>query len=760
MPLVPAILASLVALVLCFVPLFDLLGYESAAVLGAVLGVLVLVRTARRFDTGRLAPPLDPRRSQGPLDDFLALLPQHLLLLVPPAAILLLNALRIRNCDIGLGLTFWGVIPAVSIVAGQALAFGVAVLPRWRTPAALLVLPGQVGAFLWRLAWEPPIAGHTWTIGWFAGSIYDEALSLPRALLWARLGVLAGAALLVLGVEVAWRLRGGRRLGPVLPLLLLSLATVGFLHHQRHALGIEQDQASVQAALGGHVQTEHFDIWYDPASLDAEGRALLVQDHEFRYDQLRSWFQEDPVALWGRRIDSFVYPDRGAQQRLMGSRGTLVARPWTHQMHIRWSGMGDTALTHELAHLFTAPFGRGPTRLAMGAGGLVPDMALIEGVATAAQDDPDELSLHQASRALRQLHMAPDLRQLFDPAGFWSQPGGRAYTVAGSFVQWFVDTYGVQALERGYGSGDLAGAVGQPLDVLVAQWEAFVDQVPLTEAEQTLAQYRYRRQSIFQKVCARTMAELQKQASTAEARGQLDQALAIREQLRDLQPKSPELRLDLARLRARMGEHDAALEITARLLERDDLGPVRTVDIQELAADLRWQSGAADSAAHTYTACVAEGLDEARLRRLAAKAEGAGSASPQARARAERYFLGEDLNSGARLWAALQWAQARPGDPLPRYLVGRVLNQDGDHADAVTWLDGPAGALPQPALDDERRLQLADAAFRGGQPEIAARAWQELLTDSDSSRVLALARDGLARLDWLRRTGALPTAPP
>jgi hypothetical protein len=45
-------------------------------------------------------------------------------------------------------------------------------------------------------------------------------------------------------------------------------------------------------------------------------------------------------------------------------------------MHIRWDRVGDTVVAHELAHLFSAPFGGGPLRLAT-RGGLIPDIGLV-----------------------------------------------------------------------------------------------------------------------------------------------------------------------------------------------------------------------------------------------------------------------------------------------------------------------------------------------------------------------------------------------
>ncbi|MCB9778688.1 MAG: hypothetical protein H6742_09015 [Alphaproteobacteria bacterium] len=747
-PWLTALLTTLVAVVLCFVPLFDLLGYESSAAMAAVLGIAVMVRTSWLFDREELTRPLAADRDQGPLADFMDLLPWHLALAVPPALVLLANALRVKNCDLTLGLQFWLVLPVVSIVAGQALGFVTGLLPRLRIPAGLLVVAAQTVALLGRLAWEPPIAGHTWTIGWFAGSIYDEALSLPRHLLWARFGVLVLSAVLVVGVQALWEAREGWRRG-TRPALVALLAMAAVLHTERQELGIQPDEAFVQQQLGGRLESEHFVIWFEAGSLDPAQQALLVEDHEFRYAELEAFFGTDPVAWKGRPIDVFVYPNRAAQYRLMRSRRTLVARPWTHQMHIRWDGYGDNAVAHELAHLFTAEFGAGPARLAT-RGGLMPDLGLVEGVAVAADDEPDELSLDQRARAMRELGLAPDLSILLGPGGFWTQPGPRAYTLVGSFVNWLIATRGIASFREVYGRGDWQGVYGQPLDALVAEWGAHVDAVPLTDAQRELAGFRYRRGSIFQRVCARTIAELERQADGAEARGDLETALLLREQIRDLEPGNVEHRLALARLRTRRGEAEAAAAILDRLLERPQLQVVQRLRILEEKGDLAWRRGDLAAAQAAYTECRVPGRTEGELRQLTVKLAGSQD-DGDVGTRALQYMLGDENSRTSRLWLALEWAREAPDDPLPRYLVGRVLLSDGQYADASDWLDQP---LSDPFMDEERRLLRAEAWFHDGDSWQAQGEYGALIRETDSSRVRALASEGLARTLW-REGGAL-----
>ena len=141
--------------------------------------------------------------------------------------------------------------------------------------------------------------------------------------------------------------------------------------------------------LGSQIESEHFLIYFMRKQTEISN---FIQDAEFRYWQLQNFFEENPVVWRGRKIEIFLYPDADTQYRLMGSRNTMVARPWTHQMHIRWKGEGDSILTHEMAHLFSAPFAKHfmdiPIRY-----GILLDLGILEGIAAAAQWEVTEVMI-------------------------------------------------------------------------------------------------------------------------------------------------------------------------------------------------------------------------------------------------------------------------------------------------------------------------------------------------------------------------------
>src|SRR5690554_3822962 len=82
------------AIVLCFVPLFNILGYESAAFFGVVLGFFSTGLTLHAHQRGLLRSPLSLDRVEGqrtPVVSFLVTYARHLALGVLPFGILWLN---------------------------------------------------------------------------------------------------------------------------------------------------------------------------------------------------------------------------------------------------------------------------------------------------------------------------------------------------------------------------------------------------------------------------------------------------------------------------------------------------------------------------------------------------------------------------------------------------------------------------------------------------------------------------------------------
>ncbi len=465
---------------------------------------------------------------------------------------------------------------------------------------------------------------------------------------------------------------------------MLGVALVSFttlqLTGKQHGIGI--DAGAIQEALGGRVETEHLVIYFSHQELDdPEQVRRLAEDHEYRYWELERYFGVDVVAWRGRKLESYVYPSARRQHELMGALDTFVARPWTHAMHVRWDDFGDSSIAHEMAHLFTAAFGYGPFQVAT-RGGIPADIGLVEGIAVAADWPPTEMDPHVASAAMRRLDIAPKLERLFRPFGFWTQPNAKAYTLMASFVRWLVETRGIGAFEKVYAKGDFESVYGMKVKALIAEWNAFVDAIPLDDATLARAQARYDKKSIFEKVCARTLAQLDREASAARGSGNLDEALELRKRILSFQPKRTAHKVEIARILDDLERPEEALAVVQEVLASGKVKTGEESDVRELQADLLYGLGRTDDAKREYDTCAERPLSDGDRRRLDLKTRALFTDDETIRMLAERYLF-DAKNRTAMVYYALRWAQEEPGDPLARYLIGYQLWQNHQEEDAV-----------------------------------------------------------------------------
>ncbi len=749
--LIGLVLSAVLGAVLCMVPLFNLVGYESSMVVGVFVHIAAAVGTvlALRGEPSDLLRDANAP-SWRPIVFFWMLAARHLLWVMPALVLLSLNAFRVPNCDWGQGLAFFVLGPGFAVVMGQAvgwLASRVTIRRRlvWLVVAALIL--GNGLAMGVHILLEPPINGHQWAIGYLNGSIYDEAISIPPGLLWYRVANVALAMCVVFGVEW-WRVRAhrardaARQLGVMT--LLWSVTWLGMTGVEQE-FGIRVDRETIADTLGGRVETEHFIIYYPNTSTYREQLDLMIEDHEFRYDEMQRYFGTDPVALHGEKVRSYIYPSTEVKGELMGARRTLIAKIWLREIHIMWRGYGTHLLAHELAHVFTEPFGSGPLTLSM-QNGVGVNMGLVEGIATAADAPPLELTLHESSAAMRKLELAPDIRNLVGATGFWTQASGRAYTLMGSFVQFLVDRYGMEPFKKVYRDGDFEAAYGKSANELVGEWEVVVDAIELDEIQLDITRYRYERPSIFGKVCARTIAELKRQASEHASSGDIAAAQAIYDVIVGHDPHNVSHRISRAKLLFQAEENAAALEVLdAMIAEREAaLVPAQLAQINELRGDLLWRQGEHQAAARMYASCLDVGvLDDAR-RLLLAKRDTLDDERSNYHEMMRRYLL-EDLGDPVALYYPTLWRARSPSDPLAAYMIGRRLWSARRWEFAREHLEFAASELPEGLLRAEATSMLGQAYMHLGELQKAEQTfaklafveWSRLQTESD---------------EWLRRT--------
>ncbi len=741
------LLTALVAAGCCFLPLVSLLGYESAATFGVLAGLLTMGLTLHAVARGVVDAPLAEARESSPTLDFFKLLVRHELLLAVPVVLLSLNALRVTNCAYQVGAGFWLAIPVAAILVGQVLGWlATAAAPR-RLGLQIAFCVGAVlasaAALGLHLALQPPIVGHQMFLGYFSGSIYDEALSLPASLAWYRLMQVLGVVAVLGAIEALWRARHGKRVVWALIVVVLGAGGWAIIWSYRHELGIRIDRGYIEEQLGGRIETQHFIIYYPQTREFIEARKRLAEDHEFRYAEMKAFFHTDPAKH--TKIRSFVYANPEQKGRLMGGRRTLVSKLWLHEMHILWRHYGDHLLAHELAHIFTAPFGAGPLNLSMH--GLGVNMGLVEGAAVAADWPTSELSPHQASAALRRMHLAPDIRHIVAATGFWTQSSGRAYTLVGSFVRYLIETYGVEKFEKAYPNGDFKAAYGKSTDALVGEWEHFLDGIKLTSSEMELARYLYNRPTIFQKVCARQIGEMQREANNAAQQGNVGKVRELFGKILAFDPQNIYHRIAYAQALSEAHQYARANEQVDQMLAQKQPPEVRA-QLLGLRGDLAWRQGKLDKARAAYRECLELGIPHAQRRLLKVKLDALGRPDADERALAFDYLVDQKPGS-VSLFFPMQWHVRDTQDALAAYLVGRRLWVAHQWKRALPYLEQAHAGLSTGIVGDEALRMLGWTEYFVGRLDAAQRHFRAL-DESPRSSYRADAHEWLDRIAWKR----------
>ena len=739
------------AVVLAFVPLFNLLGYEFCAALSLMVSFTagpVAIGAARRRPTA-LTPQIHPHTVVARV--YLNGLLLNLATLVLPLAVILLNALRVKNCNLGVGILFFLLLPLATAVICSAWGTTIGFLIRKNYLGGLTYagLWGAVALYnLWEFWAGPQMDSYNQLIGWMAGPIMDEVVQPDGILLLSRIHGLIWAGFLLAVIAVFFdpqqnRLRASivrGKLLRVVPAVLLGLAALS-LFFCGTSLGYARSDGAVESELSGTTCTEHFIIHHHP-DVSPKRAGLLASDHEFRLHQIEKLI--GPLDL--PPIHSYVFPGPSMKQELTGAGRTQFAKPWKYSLYLNGASFPHGILKHELVHVVGAAFGTWPFGTSA-RWALWQNVGLIEGLAVAVDWPARKFSPHTWSAAQRRIGKAPDLRSLFDPLGFWTKSARRTYILAGSFVRFLLDVYGPELFRQAYHQGSLEGIYPRTTEELIRDWESYLDELDLPPEVLEAAGGKFSRPSIFKRVCAHEIAALKARARTHLAKEHLAEAVAAVEDILAHLPGDPDALTLLAEIHVRQEKIDEAIGILEKLLDRKDrvIGDARRNRIQGRLGDLLVRSDRPEEARSRYVSLLKAHLDDGTDRLVIAKLEAMQKGEA---GRKVLKFLEEGKLDLSTILDLREAAQAHPQWGLAWYLVGRQLYNREMFEPALFYLERAASAgLLRPELAAENLRLTAVAYYRTGQPGRAAALLSVLASLPRHEGEL------LWVLDWLQRIG-------
>jgi hypothetical protein len=220
-------------------------------------------------------------------------------------------------------------------------------------------------------------------------------------------------------------------------------------------------------ALTVRTESAHY-VYYS-----APGDGVDVAWQEGYYDWVTAALQIEP----GGKLEYRKYRDRAHLERVTGRSTNGFAEPGTPRFHTIWPRDN-----HEMVHVLVI----------LGLGH--PPALFNEGVAVAHQMIPAEgvfyaqwnrRNVHQIAAEFIAAGRLPPLAQLLESRDFFRFDQEMTYPVAGSFVRFLIDRYGLAPFKsylhgRSFDDGAaqtraaFEAAYGRTLDTAWAEWRAFV----------------------------------------------------------------------------------------------------------------------------------------------------------------------------------------------------------------------------------------------------------------------------------------------
>ena len=372
----------------------------------------------------------------------------------------------------------------------------------------LLVVALDFGVALTFLYHFPPLVAFGHFFGYFAGSIYDEAIHVTQSLCLYRVGTLL-LALCFLIAQAGTPSLARKLLSPLAGMALAAGWQLMLSHFElippigRSAL---EDTLWMTVSAPDKAWTVHFTPESKHRAYIAEKAKHIDEEYSRDFALLENFFKNRPSAP----IHIWLYSDYDQKARFLAARNTSFARVWKHEIHLVEDTPRSTTPRHEMAHLFAEQFGNRPLGLA-GAGG-IPAMGWVEGLAMAAQWRQNEFDLHTWSAAIfdaqilenSDIHLTPN-GLLY---GFWSLPAPIAYTLAGSYTRWLIDKFGIEKIKQLTQTtpSEFEEIIGISHDDSFEAWKQDIRSSHANARARELAGLLFGRPSIWSKHCARNAA--------------------------------------------------------------------------------------------------------------------------------------------------------------------------------------------------------------------------------------------------------------
>lgn len=331
-------------------------------------------------------------------------------------------------------------------------------------------------------------------LGFIHGPIYDSWLPLDASIIWSRFShALLGLSLILIFRSLVFKNRRALQLSCAFSMVAaIFVAASWLLPANSHGIW------ALKRLLPKTMEHEYFSLHYQNADHDSHYEALiedLFHEAQFHVTELRTILGADAA-----HVEIYVYPDQDRKKLWFGGGGTDITDVVTPSIHIIARRGPHPTLRHELVHALSS-------HIAFHGLGFHPNMALTEGLAVALAPSRRTRSLDEASAAMLHQNRLPAASDLMSPM-FWTQSGSRAYTAAGSLLQFLIRSYGIDPVKEIYAGRQLSSIGQKSWSEVLEEWQSeLLSRYPYRKDFAAEALYRYA--GVFQDLCPHTKAVYQ-----------------------------------------------------------------------------------------------------------------------------------------------------------------------------------------------------------------------------------------------------------
>jgi len=222
----------------------------------------------------------------------------------------------------------------------------------------------------------------------------------------------------------------------------------------------------MMAELRGRHTTKRARLHWDPATVTDAQRDAAAADIDAGVATLERTFDQ----RYQGTILVFLYADGADLQKRTGTSAAAFSTG-TVSLHVPHDFRG----VHELTHLFAMQF---PT-----SEDAVSDLFVVEGLATMLAESDQNVPIHAWAATYLKAGRLPDLIELRKTFPSGAGKGVHPYHVAGSFVGFLIDRFGMPKVKSWYvNSTEAQHWFGKPVRTLEREWRAWLAEQKVADA--------------------------------------------------------------------------------------------------------------------------------------------------------------------------------------------------------------------------------------------------------------------------------------